>query len=113
MCLCALRAVQPGAGRKNASSPETRPVADSDPALANAVTIEAPRRKFRRPKLSDHVDESARRRVALVEGSTPHMSSETRSLLRTRLRIVSVLLGIGFTAFMFWMLAQRAINGDW
>jgi eukaryotic-like serine/threonine-protein kinase len=93
--------------------PETRPVADSDPALANAVTIEAPRRKFRRPKLSDHVEESARRRVALVEGSTPHMSSETRSLLRMRLRIVSVLLGVGFTAFMFWMLAQRAINGDW
>jgi serine/threonine-protein kinase len=88
-------------------------VADSDPALANAVTIEAPRRKFRRPKLSDHLEESARRRVALVEGSTPHMSSETRSLLRSRLRMVALLLGIGFAAFALWLLAQRMMQGAW
>jgi serine/threonine-protein kinase len=89
-------------------------MADSDPALANAVTIEAPRRKFGRPKDSDHInDDSARRRVALVEGSTPHMSGETRCLLRKRLRIVALILGAGFTVFALWMLVQRAINGDW
>ena len=30
------------------------------------------------------VRESARRHVALVEGSTPHLSAETRDLLRNR-----------------------------
>jgi eukaryotic-like serine/threonine-protein kinase len=94
-------------------APETRPVADSDPALANAVTIEAPRRKFRRPMLSDHVEESARRRVALVEGSTPHMSSETRNVLRSRLRVVAVLLCIGFSAFAVWLFVQRLMQGAW
>jgi serine/threonine-protein kinase len=89
-------------------------VADTDPALANAVTIEAPRRRFERDSDdSEPLKESARRRVALVEGSTPHMSGETRCLLRTRLRIVAVLLGIGFTAFTAWFLMQRAINGEW
>jgi tRNA A-37 threonylcarbamoyl transferase component Bud32 len=91
----------------------TPPVADSDPLLANAVTIEAPRRKFWRPKDSEPAEESARRRVALVEGATPHMSGETRSLLRARLRTVAVLLGIGFAVFSVWILAQRLINGAW
>ncbi len=89
-------------------------MADTDPALANAVTIEAPRRRFETDSDDSRpLKESARRRVALVEGSTPHMSSETRSLLRSRLRIVAVLLGIGFTAFAAWFLMQRAINGEW
>ncbi len=37
--------------------------------------------------------------VALVEGSTPHLSAETRELLRNRLRITAVLFCIGFSAF--------------
>jgi serine/threonine-protein kinase len=87
-------------------------VADSDPALANAVTIEAPRRAAL-DQDSNSLRDSARRRIALVEGSTPHMSSETRGLLRKRLRIVAVLLAAGFAAFAVWLLAMRGVRGDW
>jgi serine/threonine-protein kinase len=38
-------------------------------------------------------------RVALVEGSTPELSAEIQSLLRSRLRIAAILLAIGFGAF--------------
>ncbi|MEM6799037.1 MAG: serine/threonine-protein kinase, partial [Planctomycetota bacterium] len=37
--------------------------------------------------------------VALVEGSTPHLTSETRDLLRRRLRAASALLFAGFATF--------------
>src|SRR5262249_39255016 len=49
---------------------------------------------------------SARRRVALVEGSTPHMSGETENLLRRRLRIVALLLFVGLGAFLVWSLIR-------
>jgi tRNA A-37 threonylcarbamoyl transferase component Bud32 len=82
-------------------------VADSNPALANAVTVEAPRQSFSSDDASGaQLNQSARRRVALVEGSTPHMSSETRSLLRTRLRTVAVLLFIGFGSFLLYSLVR-------
>jgi tRNA A-37 threonylcarbamoyl transferase component Bud32 len=42
----------------------------------------------------------ARRHVALVEGSTPHMSAETRDLLRNRLRIAAILFFVGFAIFL-------------
>jgi serine/threonine-protein kinase len=42
----------------------------------------------------------ARRQVALIEGSTPHLSAETRDTLRHRLRITAVLFFIGFSAFL-------------
>src|SRR5687768_1154094 len=41
------------------------------------------------------------------------MSGETRTLLRQRLRIVAVLLLIGFSAFAVWLLIQRAMSGEW
>ncbi|HEX6962414.1 MAG TPA: serine/threonine-protein kinase [Lacipirellula sp.] len=88
-------------------------MADSDPDLAGAVTIEAPRRRLRRLKESDQLAQSARRRVALVEGSTPHLSSETRSLLRKRLRMAALLLGAGFGLFFLWLIIQGAATGDW
>jgi len=89
-------------------------VADTDPGLANAVTIEAPRRNIQADSTdADALKESARRRVALVEGSTPHMSGETRSLLRQRLRIVSVLWLIGFSVFAVWLIVQRVMSGQW
>lgn len=55
--------------------------------------------------LSDQSDsktlrKAARGQVALVEGSTPHLSQETRDLLRGRLRIAAVLFFIGFFAFL-------------
>src|SRR5262245_53353232 len=44
--------------------------------------------------------EAARGQIALVEGSSPHLSQVTRDVLRNRLRTVAVLLFIGFTAFL-------------
>jgi serine/threonine protein kinase len=38
-------------------------------------------------------------KVAMCEGSSPHMSKETRSLLRTRLRMASLMLATGFGVF--------------
>jgi hypothetical protein len=40
---------------------------------------------------SDDMRAEARRKVALVEGSTPHLSAETRDLLRNRLRMTAIL----------------------
>lgn len=82
-------------------------MADSNPALANAVTVEAPRRSLLDGDSSGaQLNNSARRRVALVEGSTPHLSNETRALLRSRLRTVAVLLFIGFGSFLLWSLIR-------
>jgi serine/threonine-protein kinase len=44
--------------------------------------------------------DSARRQVAIVEGNAPHLSQETRDVLRNRLRIVAVLLSAGFLTFL-------------
>ena len=92
---------------------------DSDPELANAETIEAPSSSFfdeaksanrllQKPATalasSDAGRSTARRRIALVEGSAPHLSAETRALLRRRLRIVACLLTGGFAAFLIWSL---------
>ena len=55
------------------------------------------------PQANDSTDrgnDSARRQVALVEGSAPHLSQETRDVLRNRLRIAAVLFFIGFFAFL-------------
>ncbi len=38
-------------------------------------------------------------KVAMCEGSSPHMSKETRSLLRSRLRTASLMLATGFGVF--------------
>ena len=54
------------------------------------------------------VRNDARRQVALVEGSTPHMSAETRDLLRNRLRITAILFFVGFLVF----LSRWAFNWD-
>lgn len=82
-------------------------MADSNPTLANALTVEAPRQSLSADGASTaQLELSARRRVALVEGSTPHMSSETRSLLRRRLRTVAVLLFIGFGTFLLWSMVR-------
>jgi eukaryotic-like serine/threonine-protein kinase len=47
----------------------------------------------------DSLRKEARRGVALVEGSTPHLSSETRDLLRNRLRIAAILFFVAFSSF--------------
>jgi serine/threonine-protein kinase len=48
----------------------------------------------------DSMRREARRGVALVEGSTPHLSSETRDLLRNRLRIAAILFFVAFFSFL-------------
>ncbi|MBN1853531.1 MAG: protein kinase [Pirellulales bacterium] len=45
---------------------------------------------------------AARRKVALIEGSTPHLASETQSILHARLRIVALLFFAGFLSFLLW-----------
>jgi tRNA A-37 threonylcarbamoyl transferase component Bud32 len=87
----------------------------ADPHLATAETIEAPRRSLlRRPAADSSGNRSsgAKPRMALVEGSTPHMSDETRTLLRKRLRTVAVLLFGGLGAFTFWLIAQWITRGE-
>jgi serine/threonine-protein kinase len=64
-------------------------------------TIIVPRPVFR--SATNPSAETARRdarcQVALVEGSTPHLSVETRDVLRHRLRISAILFFIGFSVF--------------
>jgi tRNA A-37 threonylcarbamoyl transferase component Bud32 len=90
-------------------------VAASEDILATAETIEAPRRNF--AALSpDSASGSAptKPKVALIEGGvTPHLSGETHALLRRRLRIVAVLLFIGFSSFLVWTLVMSMIDSTW
>ena len=61
-----------------------------------------PSHSLDRPKESSSGDirAEARRGVALVEGSTPHLSAETRDLLRNRLRLAAIMFFVGFLAFL-------------
>src|SRR3954447_13178636 len=71
-----------------------------------AETVIAPRPLIRREKdsSSENLRRDARRGVALVEGSTPHLSAETRDLLRNRLRIAAIMFFVGFSAFLIrWL----------
>jgi serine/threonine-protein kinase len=66
-----------------------------------AETVIAPPRfsSTKKDSSDDSMRKEARRGVALVEGSTPHLSAETRDLLRNRLRLTAILFFIGFLAF--------------
>jgi tRNA A-37 threonylcarbamoyl transferase component Bud32 len=77
-------------------SPESRSSLNGD------ETVVAPRPLFGRKKesSSDELRAEARRGVALVEGSTPHLSAETRDLLRNRLRLAAIMFFVGFLAFL-------------
>ena len=61
-------------------------LAETTDAFSDSVSIATDSAKLR---------QEARHKVALVEGSTPHMSQETRALLRNRLRMVALLLFLG------------------
>jgi serine/threonine-protein kinase len=75
---------------------------DGNSALSTgAETVIAPRPdRPDRDSSADRARDEARRHVALVEGSTPHMSAETRDLLRNRLRIAAILFFVGFSVFL-------------
>jgi eukaryotic-like serine/threonine-protein kinase len=70
-------------------------------SISNDETLLAARPFIRLPKesSSDELRAEARRKVALVEGSTPHLSAETRDLLRNRLRIAAIMFFVGFLVF--------------
>src|SRR5262249_32711092 len=70
-------------------------------SLPNDETLVAPQPHASHPDSSSlRMRESIRRQVAIVEGSTPHLSSETRDVLRSRLRIAAVLFFVTFLAFL-------------
>jgi serine/threonine-protein kinase len=68
---------------------------------SGAETVIAPQPLLRdRDSSAERARNEARRHVAIVEGSTPHMSAETRDLLRNRLRITAILFFVGFFVFL-------------
>src|SRR6478609_5673884 len=81
---------------ENNGGPESRS------SLNGVETVIAPKPLFGRSKdsSSDELRTEARRGVALVEGSTPHLSAETRDLLRNRLRLAAIMFFVGFLAFL-------------
>ncbi|MCC6493376.1 MAG: serine/threonine protein kinase [Pirellulales bacterium] len=94
--------------------PEDPAVADTYRTLASAETVEAPRSLLPDAVSSTaKIRDSANRRVALVEGSAPHLSAETRELLRRRLRIVALLLFAGFGVFAVWSVIMSLIDPRW
>lgn len=80
----------------------------------NQETIEAPSSKVIGGS-TDRLRNAARRLVDVVEGSTPHLSTETRDVLRIRLFAVSVLFFVGFAAFLIrWLIvADGDGDGEW
>jgi eukaryotic-like serine/threonine-protein kinase len=74
---------------------------------AETVIVAKPALKESDSSNGDSARADVRRQVALVEGSTPHMSSETRDLLKNRLRLAAILFFVGFFVFLvrwffFW-----------
>src|SRR5262245_35489218 len=67
---------------------------------AETVIVARPAIKESDSSNSDSVRAEVRRQVALVEGSTPHMTSETRDLLKNRLRLAAILFFVGFFVFL-------------
>ena len=68
--------------------------------FANAETIESPISMVGRGTDTQQNRAEARQQVALVEGSAPHESQETREVLRDRLRIMAVMLFVLFGVFL-------------
>jgi len=75
-------------------------VADRLGNLGNDETIESPRPLAGFGSDTVQVRAAARGQVALVEGSAPHLSHETRALLRDRLRVVAIMLFLLFAVFL-------------
>ncbi len=69
--------------------------------------IAAPPHAIAHDSSADKLRAAARRNIALVEGSSPHLSAETRGLLRNRLRLAAILFFVGFSAFLVRWLFYR------
>jgi tRNA A-37 threonylcarbamoyl transferase component Bud32 len=86
----------------------------SDPHLAAAETVEAPRDELHQtPPSPGGRTPWSKPRAALVTGTTPQLSSDTHLVLRRRLRVVSLLLAIGFAAFIAWCIVNATTGGNW
>jgi len=83
---------------------ESQPIPPSIDVSSNAETIESPVRLVEVSNDTNDVRGAARKEVALIEGSTPHLSQETLNVLRDRLRTVALILCSGFFAFWVWSL---------
>lgn len=66
-----------------------------------AETIEVPPPLLGKA-VAEPVASTVPRRIALVEGSAPHLSQETLDVLRDRLRTVSIILCAGFSLFLLF-----------
>ena len=75
---------------------------ESSPLHNGAETVIAPKQSLfggNKETSSEELRAEARRGVALVEGSTPHLSAETRDLLRNRLRLAAIMFFVAFLTF--------------
>ncbi|WP_442485676.1 serine/threonine protein kinase [Aeoliella sp. SH292] len=80
---------------------------------ANQETIEAPT-PVPLGGSTDRLRDAARKLVNVVEGSTPHLSNETRDVLRVRLFAASVLFFLGFFAFEIrWIFVTDNLVSNW
>lgn len=79
----------------------------------NQETIEAPS-PIMIGSSTERLRDAARKLVNVVEGSTPHLSTETRDVLRVRLFAASVLFFIGFFAFEIrWFFVTDDLLSNW
>lgn len=79
----------------------------------NQETIEAPK-PLTVGGSTDRLRQAARNLVNVVEGSTPHMSTETRDVLRVRLLAVSLLFFAGFAVFLVrWFFVADDRTDSW
>lgn len=85
--------------------------ASSDTTGSLAETIDATPGALSLDSGDFDLHKSARKRVALVEGSSLGATAETRALLRRRLRLMAVVLGGGFLAFLVWRLVATPPTG--
>lgn len=83
----------------DADTDRRRPGRLSSSTGAETVVVAQPVRSGKESS-GEQLRDDARRHVALVEGSTPHLSAETRDLLRNRLRITAILFFVGFLVFL-------------
>ena len=86
---------------RHVSTPNLESAMASPSSSAHAPTIDAAAIRHAVTVDSAPSNSNPCARVAMVEGSQPHLSAETRSLLRGRLRIAALLLATGFAVFFF------------
>lgn len=80
------------------STPQTNGKAASNFGAETVIAV--PLRTVAHDSSADKLRAAARRNIALVEGSSPHLSAETRDLLRNRLRMAAILFFVALSVFL-------------